>query len=104
LTRIITVSGRNKGKVVGGRAQVFAAWIRKYRPKGFFFPLSGPIIIIIEELRGEYSQPPPRTRAAAPGGDMPKTAIWLIIIFTLLFILGTNIGELNYLNQLGNTI
>jgi hypothetical protein len=35
---------------------------------------------------------------------MPKTAIWLIIIFTLLFILGVNIGELNYLNNLGDTI
>jgi hypothetical protein len=35
---------------------------------------------------------------------MPKMAIWLIIIFTLLFILGINHGELNYLNNLGNTI
>jgi len=35
---------------------------------------------------------------------MPKIAIWLIIIFTLLFILGINTGELNYLNNLGNTL
>jgi len=35
---------------------------------------------------------------------MPKIAIWLIIIFTLLFILGVNTGELNYLNHLGNTL
>lgn len=35
---------------------------------------------------------------------MPKKAVWLIIIFTALFILGINIGELNYLLNLGNTI
>ncbi|MGD0827629.1 MAG: hypothetical protein ABSA09_06030 [Desulfobaccales bacterium] len=35
---------------------------------------------------------------------MPKKAVWLIIIFTLLFILGINIGELNFLLNLGNTI
>ena len=35
---------------------------------------------------------------------MPKTAVWLIIIFTLLFILGINTGDLDYLLNLGNTI
>jgi hypothetical protein len=35
---------------------------------------------------------------------MPKKAVWLIIIFTLLFILGINTGELDFLNNLGNTI
>jgi len=35
---------------------------------------------------------------------MPKKAVWLVIIFTLLFILGINIGELNFLLNLGNTI
>jgi len=35
---------------------------------------------------------------------MPKKAVWLIIIFTLLFILGINTGDLEYLNNLGNTI
>jgi len=35
---------------------------------------------------------------------MPKQAVWLIIIFTLLFILGINLGELNYLVNLGSTI
>lgn len=35
---------------------------------------------------------------------MPKKALWLIIIFTLLFILGINTGDLEYLMNLGNTI
>lgn len=35
---------------------------------------------------------------------MPKTAVWLIIISTALFILGINSGELNFLNNLGNTL
>jgi hypothetical protein len=35
---------------------------------------------------------------------MPKKAVWLIIIFTLLFILGINTGELSFLLNLGNTI
>ena len=35
---------------------------------------------------------------------MPKIAIWLIIIFTLLFILGVNAGELDFLNHVGNSI
>ena len=45
-----------------------------------------------------------RTPAASAGGLMPKKAVWLIIIFTLLFILGINTGDLEYLNNLGNTI
>ena len=35
---------------------------------------------------------------------MPKKAVWLIIIFTLLFILGINTGDLDYLLNLGSTI
>ncbi len=35
---------------------------------------------------------------------MPNTAIWLVIIFTVLFILGINTGDLEYLMNLGNTI
>jgi len=35
---------------------------------------------------------------------MPTTAIWLVIIFTVLFILGINTGDLEYLMNLGNTI
>jgi hypothetical protein len=54
--------------------------------------------------QGEYSRPLLRTLAAGAGGNMPKTAVWLIIIFTLLFILGINSGELDFLNNLGNTI
>ena len=36
--------------------------------------------------------------------SMPKKALWLIILFTLLFILGINTGDLEYLLNLGNTI
>jgi hypothetical protein len=35
---------------------------------------------------------------------MPKKAIWLVIIFTALFILGINTGDLDYLMNLGSTI
>jgi hypothetical protein len=35
---------------------------------------------------------------------MPKKVIWLIIIFTFLFILGINTGDLDFLLNLGNTI
>lgn len=35
---------------------------------------------------------------------MDKKALWLIIIFTILFIIGVNTGELSYLMNLGNTI
>ena len=35
---------------------------------------------------------------------MPKKAMWLVIIFSLLFILGVNAGELDFLMNLGNTI
>jgi hypothetical protein len=51
-----------------------------------------------------YPQSRLRTPAASAGGQMPKTAVWLIIIFTLLFILGINTGDLDYLNNLGNTL
>jgi hypothetical protein len=35
---------------------------------------------------------------------MPKKALLLIIIFTLLFLLGINTGDLDFLLNLGNTI
>jgi hypothetical protein len=35
---------------------------------------------------------------------MPKKAIWLIIFFTICFLLGVNLGDLDYLMNLGNTI
>jgi hypothetical protein len=35
---------------------------------------------------------------------MSKKVLWLIIIFTILFIVGVNSGELAFLNNLGNTI
>jgi len=35
---------------------------------------------------------------------MPKKVVWLIILFTFLFILGINTGDLEYLLNLGNTI
>jgi len=45
---------------------------------------------------------PGREKASKP--KMPTTAIWLVIIFTVLFILGINTGDLEYLMNLGNTI
>jgi len=35
---------------------------------------------------------------------MPKKVLWLIIIFTILFIIGVNSGELGFLMNMGNTI
>jgi hypothetical protein len=35
---------------------------------------------------------------------MPRKAIVLIIIFSLLFLLGVNSGDIEYLLNLGNTI
>jgi hypothetical protein len=35
---------------------------------------------------------------------MPKTVLWLIIIFSILFIIGVNTGEVSYLMNLGSTI
>ncbi len=35
---------------------------------------------------------------------MPKKAFLLIILFTLFFLLGVNTGDLEFLNNLGNTI
>jgi hypothetical protein len=35
---------------------------------------------------------------------MSKKALWLLIFFTLLFLLGVNTGDLDYLMNLGNTI
>ncbi|MDI6853647.1 MAG: hypothetical protein QME75_08615 [Deltaproteobacteria bacterium] len=35
---------------------------------------------------------------------MPRRAIVLIIIFSLLFLIGVNTGDIDYLMNLGNTI
>ena len=35
---------------------------------------------------------------------MPKKILWLIVLFTVLFIIGVNSGDLTYLLNLGNTI
>jgi len=35
---------------------------------------------------------------------MSKKVLWLIIIFTILFIYGVNSGEVAYLMNLGSTI
>jgi len=35
---------------------------------------------------------------------MSKKVLWLIIVFTILFIIGVNSGEVAYLMNLGNTI
>jgi len=35
---------------------------------------------------------------------MPKKSFWLVTLFTILFILGINTGELTYLLNLGTTI
>jgi hypothetical protein len=33
-----------------------------------------------------------------------KTVFWLIIVFTIFFIIGVNTGEVSFLMNLGNTI
>ncbi len=35
---------------------------------------------------------------------MPKKILWLIILFTVFFIIGVNSGDLTYLLNLGSTI
>jgi hypothetical protein len=35
---------------------------------------------------------------------MSKTVLWLIIIFSILFVIGVNTGEVGYLMNLGSTI
>ncbi len=35
---------------------------------------------------------------------MPKKAFWLIFLYTALFILGVNTGDLTQLHHLGTTI
>jgi hypothetical protein len=35
---------------------------------------------------------------------MPRKAIVLIIVFSILFLLGVNTGDIEYLMNLGNTI
>jgi hypothetical protein len=43
-------------------------------------------------------------RALVGGRRMPKKVLWLIIIFTVLFVIGVNTGEVGFLMNLGNTI
>ncbi len=61
-------------------------------------------MIIIEWIIWEAFPGRGRGNSVSAGGHMPKKAVWLIIIFTLLFILGINTGDLDYLLNLGNTI
>jgi hypothetical protein len=35
---------------------------------------------------------------------MPKTVLWLITLFSILFIVGINTGDLNFLLNLGTPI
>jgi len=35
---------------------------------------------------------------------MPKKSFWLIVLFTIFFILGVNTGDLAYLLNIGSTI
>jgi hypothetical protein len=35
---------------------------------------------------------------------MTRKVLWLIILFTILFVIGVNTGELGFLMNLGNTI
>jgi hypothetical protein len=44
------------------------------------------------------------TTDGLPEINMPKTVLWLIIIFTAFFVIGVNTGEFSYLMNLGNTI
>ncbi len=61
-------------------------------------------LIIIVEIEVERFPAAGRGNIFSAGGLMPKKAVWLIIIFTVLFILGINTGELDYLLNLGSTI
>jgi hypothetical protein len=36
--------------------------------------------------------------------SMPKKILWLIVLFTVLFVIGVNSGDLIYLLNLGSTI
>jgi len=60
-------------------------------------------IIVWKSVSG-FDQPPLRRSAFKGGGCMDKRVLWLVIIFTILFIIGVNTGELGYLMNLGNTI
>jgi hypothetical protein len=70
-----------------------------------FFPRNRPHGYNIEEKQSWLSI----NRTAQVSGIegrrcMDKKVLWLIIIFTILFIIGVNTGELGYLMNLGNTI
>jgi hypothetical protein len=60
--------------------------------------------IILRKARLGFHQPPCMVSGVQGGGRMDKKVLWLIIIFTVLFIIGVNTGELGYLMNLGNTI
>ncbi len=59
--------------------------------------LCGEIPPLPEGLRRRFSWGPEESA-------MSKKAVWLIILFTALFLLGVNTGDLEYLMNLGNTI
>jgi hypothetical protein len=61
-------------------------------------------IIIGRRTREFRSTALPSGAGSRGGRYMPKKVLWLIIIFTILFIIGVNTGELGYLMNLGNTI
>ena len=61
-------------------------------------------IIMIRSKRGINPLPAQAGRDAGRGEPMPKKVLWLIIIFTILFVIGVNSGELGFLMNLGNTI
>ena len=62
------------------------------------------IIMIRCKWGGIHQMPGLNGRALAGGRRMPKKVLWLIIIFTVLFVIGVNTGELGFLMNLGNTI
>jgi len=53
---------------------------------------------------GEQSTARLGGRAEAGGWRMTRKVLWLIILFTILFVIGVNTGELGFLMNLGNTI
>jgi hypothetical protein len=70
-----------------------------------FFPLNRPHGYNSGEKQSlSFDQPPLRRAQSRGDGCMDKKVLWLIIIFTILFIIGVNTGELGYLMNLGNTI
>jgi hypothetical protein len=77
---------------------------RKIKGSGKIFPLPCYPLDIIKARAGPRGSVPDLSGVSQGGRSMPKKALWLIIIFTLLFILGINTGDLDYLLNLGSTI